>query len=83
MIGADIMMQLDDVVSSVTVDPARFLEATHRSVRWLDRCIAAHARPKVRIYTHVHAGYITWTIAILYDINRSRICSPSSRAGWT
>ena len=45
-IGADIMMQLDDVVDSTTVDDARFLEATHRSVRWLDRCIAAHSRPQ-------------------------------------
>ena len=24
---------------------ARFLEATHRTTRWLDRCIAAHSRP--------------------------------------
>lgn len=44
-IGADIMMQLDDVVSSVTVDASRFEEATFRSVRWLDRCISAHQRP--------------------------------------
>lgn len=44
-IGADIMMQLDDVVSSVNADQDRFLEATHRSVRWLDRCIKAHKRP--------------------------------------
>jgi len=44
-IGADIIMQLDDVVSSVNPDEARFLEATHRSVRWLDRCRAAHSRP--------------------------------------
>lgn len=45
-IGADIMMQLDDVVSSTNVDFERFKEATGRSVRWLDRCIAAHKRPK-------------------------------------
>ena len=45
-IGADIMMQLDDVVSSVNVDYDRFKEATARSVRWLDRCIQAHKRPK-------------------------------------
>ena len=44
-IGADIMMQLDDVVSSVNADQDRFYEATHRSVRWLDRCIKAHKRP--------------------------------------
>ncbi|CAE7609179.1 QTRT1, partial [Symbiodinium microadriaticum] len=44
-IGADIIMQLDDVVSSVSDDMDRFREATARSVRWLDRCIAAHKRP--------------------------------------
>lgn len=36
-IGADIIMQLDDVVSSVSTDQERFVEATARSVRWLDR----------------------------------------------
>ncbi|KAI0066163.1 tRNA-guanine transglycosylase [Artomyces pyxidatus] len=40
-IGADIIMQLDDVVSSLTVGP-RVGEAMQRSVRWLDRCIAYH-----------------------------------------
>lgn len=44
-IGSDIMMALDDVVSSTADDPARFAEATARSVRWLDRCMAAHSRP--------------------------------------
>lgn len=38
-IGADIIMQLDDVVSSTNPDFDRFKEATARSVRWLDRCI--------------------------------------------
>jgi queuine tRNA-ribosyltransferase len=42
-IGADIIMQLDDVVSSLTTGP-RVEEAMWRSVRWLDRCIAAHGR---------------------------------------
>ena len=45
-IGADIIMQLDDVVSSVNDDYDRFREATERSIRWLDRCIAAHKRPE-------------------------------------
>jgi queuine tRNA-ribosyltransferase len=44
-IGSDIMMMLDDVVSSVCADAARFEEATQRTIRWLDRCIAAHKRP--------------------------------------
>ncbi|KIJ67810.1 hypothetical protein HYDPIDRAFT_83354 [Hydnomerulius pinastri MD-312] len=42
-IGADIIMQLDDVVSSLTVGP-RVGEAMERSVRWLDRCIQQHER---------------------------------------
>lgn len=42
-IGADIIMQLDDVVSSLTVGP-RVAEAMERSVRWLDRCIVQHER---------------------------------------
>ncbi|KAG8979849.1 Queuine tRNA-ribosyltransferase catalytic subunit 1 [Tulasnella sp. 427] len=40
-IGADIIMQLDDVVSSLTTGP-RVEEAMWRSIRWLDRCITAH-----------------------------------------
>jgi queuine/archaeosine tRNA-ribosyltransferase len=43
-IGADIIMQLDDVVSSLTTGP-RVEEAMWRSIRWLDRCIAAHRNP--------------------------------------
>lgn len=40
-IGADIIMQLDDVVSSLTTGP-RVGEAMERTVRWLDRCITQH-----------------------------------------
>ena len=43
-IGADIMMQLDDVVDATHDDPERFEEARKRTVRWLDRCIEAHKR---------------------------------------
>jgi len=42
-IGADIMMQLDDVVD-VKVKGPRVEEAMHRSIRWLDRCINGHQR---------------------------------------
>ncbi|KAK9804020.1 hypothetical protein WJX73_002483 [Symbiochloris irregularis] len=45
-LGADIIMALDDVVSSVSTSADRFREATHRTTRWIDRCIAAHARPQ-------------------------------------
>uniref|UniRef100_A0ABM5FQR0 Queuine tRNA-ribosyltransferase catalytic subunit 1 n=1 Tax=Pogona vitticeps TaxID=103695 RepID=A0ABM5FQR0_9SAUR len=43
-LGSDIMMQLDDVVSSTVTGP-RVEEAMFRSIRWLDRCIAAHSKP--------------------------------------
>ncbi|KAG0030598.1 hypothetical protein BGZ81_002463 [Podila clonocystis] len=46
-IGADIMMQLDDVVSSLTTGP-RVEEAMWRSIRWLDRCIKAHKKPETQ-----------------------------------
>jgi queuine tRNA-ribosyltransferase catalytic subunit len=42
-IGSDIIMQLDDVLVTTSPDAARMREAMERSVRWLDRCIAAHA----------------------------------------
>lgn len=42
-IGADIIMQLDDVVHVLTTGK-RVEEAMHRSVRWLDRCMKAHRR---------------------------------------
>ncbi|KAI0930439.1 hypothetical protein AcW1_009129 [Taiwanofungus camphoratus] len=42
-IGSDIMMQLDDVVHSLTVGP-RVEEAMWRTIRWLDRCIEYHEK---------------------------------------
>ena len=44
VIGADIIMQLDDVVHSLTTGP-RVEVAMWRTLRWLDRCIKAHKRP--------------------------------------
>lgn len=41
-IGADIIMQLDDVVPSLQTG-SRVEEAMERSVRWLDRCIKQHS----------------------------------------
>lgn len=43
-LGSDIMMQLDDVVSS-TISGPRVEEAMYRSIRWLDRSIAANQNP--------------------------------------
>lgn len=45
-IGSDIIMQLDDVIATTSPDRARMEEAMYRSVRWLDRCIAAHKFPE-------------------------------------
>ena len=42
-IGADIVMQLDDVVKTTTTGP-RVEEAMLRTIRWIDRCIEAHTR---------------------------------------
>jgi tRNA-guanine family transglycosylase len=39
-------MQLDDVIATTSPDHARIEEAMNRSVRWLDRCIAAHQYPE-------------------------------------
>ncbi|XP_052201675.1 uncharacterized protein LOC127807678 isoform X2 [Diospyros lotus] len=43
-IGADIIMALDDVVRTTITGP-RIEEAMYRTLRWIDRCIAAHERP--------------------------------------
>ncbi|KAM4072325.1 hypothetical protein ACB094_11G130000 [Castanea mollissima] len=43
-IGADIIMALDDVVKTTITGP-RIEEAMYRTLRWIDRCIAAHERP--------------------------------------
>jgi len=59
-IGSDIMMALDDVVSSVTDNDERFEIATYRTLRWLDRCFAAHARPNEQnLFAIVQGGLDT------------------------
>lgn len=55
-IGADIMMQLDDVISSTTTGP-RVEEAMYRSIRWLDRCIKAHKNTqKQNLFAIIQGG---------------------------
>jgi queuine tRNA-ribosyltransferase len=59
-IGSDIMMALDDVVSSVAVDTDRFTIATYRTLRWLDRCYAAHSKPESQnLFAIVQGGLDT------------------------
>lgn len=56
-IGSDIMMQLDDVIQTTSPDHARMKEAMGRSVRWLDRCIAAHKYPeKQNLFCIIQGG---------------------------
>jgi len=47
-IGSDILMQLDDVIVTTSQDHERMREAMYRSIRWLDRCIAAHKNPETQ-----------------------------------
>ncbi len=47
-IGSDIIMQLDDVIATTSPDKERMREAMERSIRWLDRCIAAHRNPQTQ-----------------------------------
>ncbi len=59
-------MQLDDVVPSTAESAERFEEATLRTTRWLDRCIAAHSRPEEQsLFAIVQGG----TDARLRDIS--------------
>lgn len=55
-IGSDIMMQLDDVVHTMTTGP-RVEEAMWRSIRWLDRCINANKHPdKQNLFAIIQGG---------------------------
>ncbi|KAG5439099.1 hypothetical protein PCANB_001397 [Pneumocystis canis] len=55
-IGSDIMMQLDDVVHSLT-PLKRVEEAMWRSIRWLDRCIEANKQSeKQSLYAIIQGG---------------------------
>ena len=56
-IGSDIIMQLDDVIATTSTDSARMEEAMKRSVRWLDRCLAAHKYPeKQNLFCIIQGG---------------------------
>ena len=66
-IGSDIIMQLDDVLVTTSPDTARMREAMQRSVRWLDRCIAAHANPTTQnLFCIIQGGL---------DLDMRRECS--------
>ena len=65
-IGSDIIMQLDDVIAATSPDRERMEEAMQRSVRWLDRCIAAHGKPESQnLFCIIQGGL---------DLELRRIC---------
>jgi len=57
-IGADIIMALDDVISSTSTDTERIEEATFRTLRWVDRCIRAHRRPTEQTLFGIVQGHL-------------------------
>jgi tRNA-guanine transglycosylase len=54
-IGADIIMQLDDVVHTSVTGP-RVEEAMERSLRWIDRCIAVQKNAHQNLFGIVQGG---------------------------
>ncbi|XP_018328496.1 queuine tRNA-ribosyltransferase catalytic subunit [Agrilus planipennis] len=59
-IGADIIMQLDDVVKTTSTDVNRITEAVGRTSRWLDRCLMAHKKADSQsIFPIVQGGLST------------------------
>lgn len=54
-LGADIAMQLDDVVG-LPAEPARVEQAMRRSLAWAERCLAAHSRPDQALFGIVQGG---------------------------
>jgi queuine tRNA-ribosyltransferase len=57
-IGADIIMQLDDVISSVSTNEERFKIATFRTLRWYDRCVKAHKYPERQNLFPIMQGHL-------------------------
>jgi len=67
-IGADVIMQLDDVISSVQSDDGRFRLATLRTLRWYDRCVQAHSKPHEQNLYPILQGHLDITKGGLRDI---------------
>ncbi len=66
-IGSDIIMALDDVVSSTTINSTRFQIATYRTLRWLDRCISSHSNPQFQNLFAIVQGGLDTTLGGLRD----------------
>ncbi|XP_004929252.2 queuine tRNA-ribosyltransferase catalytic subunit [Bombyx mandarina] len=61
-IGADIIMQLDDVVQTTNQNYERNKEASERTSRWLDRCLKAHKRPTEQSIFPIVQGLLNNTL---------------------
>lgn len=84
-IGSDIMMQLDDVVSSVSTDQARFAEANDRTLRWLDRCIKVRFHTSTTVDSNCIWSIVitTWPVWRSSDIKKMRFdhCTKKNSVG--
>ena len=67
-ISANIIMALDDVVSSVAEDNARFTEATYRTLRWYDRCYQAHSKSTTQNLFPIVQGALDTKVGGLREI---------------
>ena len=54
-LGADVAMQLDHVVA-LPAERGVVADAMHRSLRWAERCLAAHRRPDQAVFGIVQGG---------------------------
>jgi len=69
-------------VSSVADDPARFEEACHRTLRWLDRCIAANANPDTQNLFGIVQGGLDTAKGGLREVNLAVMVSQDEGACW-
>lgn len=67
-ISANIIMALDDVVSSVADDDERFRQATYRTLRWYDRCHKAHAKKQTQNLFPIVQGALDISVGGLREI---------------
>lgn len=70
-----LLLPLVAKVSSVADDPARFEEACHRTLRWLDRCIAANANPDTQNLFGIVQGGLDTTKGGLREVNLAGMVS--------
>lgn len=71
-IGADIIMALDDVIKTTITGP-RVEEATYRTLRWIDRCIAGNpmvAKTTILLYCFCFACRILIRVALCKQLTR-------------